>query len=241
MEAAKANFQACLPAMIKTLRTPSGGSMFEYADNPLIRYGQYKPGEREVVVKMINRLRLITGQNFGYDPNATDAENEAAIAAWEQWFKNDGQIEFTPEATLLPVPAEWVIGLGWGRTSNQQIASRYTKGWLNQVTSPTALPKIGFALYDARRYDEALAMFEKLQKAAGDDERRQAVALIWQGHMLDLLGKRGQAAAKYQKAADMGQESEMRHDQYGLSYSLSSYARDRISTPFTRVENMDEN
>ena len=42
--------------------------MFEYADNPLIRYGKHKPSDPEMVVKMINRLRLITGQNFGYDP-----------------------------------------------------------------------------------------------------------------------------------------------------------------------------
>ena len=91
--------------MIQTLRIPSGGFFFEYADNPLIRYGKHKPTDQEMVVKMINRLRLITGQNFGYDPSATPAQNEAALTAWEQWFKNGGQIKFTPDAKLLPVPA----------------------------------------------------------------------------------------------------------------------------------------
>jgi tetratricopeptide (TPR) repeat protein len=104
MDAATPDFQACLPAMIKTLRTPSGGTMFEYADNPLIRYGQYEPGEQEIVVKMVNRLRLITGQNFGYDPDGTPEQKEAAITAWEQWFGNGGQIKFTPDAVLIPVP-----------------------------------------------------------------------------------------------------------------------------------------
>jgi hypothetical protein len=31
-----------------------------------------------MVVKMINRLRLMSGQNFGYDPNGTPEQNEAA-------------------------------------------------------------------------------------------------------------------------------------------------------------------
>ena len=105
LDVAKADFEAALPAMIQTLRIPSGGMMFEYADNPLIRYGKHKPTDQESVVKMINRLRLITGQNFGYDASATAEQNEAAIAAWEQWFKNGGQVKFTPEAKLLPVPA----------------------------------------------------------------------------------------------------------------------------------------
>ncbi len=57
-----------------------------------------------MVVKMVNRLRLITGQSFGYDPALTNEQNEAAIAAWEQWFQTDGQIRFTPDVELLPVP-----------------------------------------------------------------------------------------------------------------------------------------
>ncbi len=105
LEAAATDFQACLPAMIQTLRIPSGGQMFEYADNPKIRYGQHHPSDQEMVIKMINRLRLISGQNFGYNPDGTPEQKEAAIAAWEQWFNNGGQIQFTPDAVLLPVPA----------------------------------------------------------------------------------------------------------------------------------------
>ncbi|UCD51557.1 MAG: tetratricopeptide repeat protein [Phycisphaerales bacterium] len=97
---AEADLVVCLPAMVRTLRIPSSGSMFEYAENPLIRYGEYKPTEAEIVAKMVDRLRLITGQNFGYDPEATAEENEAAIAAWEQWFQTDGQIRVPLEAAL---------------------------------------------------------------------------------------------------------------------------------------------
>ena len=104
-EQAKADWLICLPMMIRALRIPSAGFMFEYADSPLVSCGEYEPSDQEIVVKMINRLRLITGQNFGYDPNGAPEQKEAAIAAWEQWFNSGGQIQFTPEADLLPVSA----------------------------------------------------------------------------------------------------------------------------------------
>lgn len=104
LKAATADFRICLPAMMRTLRIPSGGMLFEYAENPLIRYGKYKPSDQEAAIKMINRLRLISGRNFGYDPNVSKEENESAIVAWEQWLENDGRIKFTPDAKLIPVP-----------------------------------------------------------------------------------------------------------------------------------------
>jgi len=241
LEAARKDFQACLPAMIRTLRTPSGGIMFELGDNPLIQLGAYQPGEREIVVNMINRLRLITGQDFGYDPNATDAQNEAAISAWEQWLKSSGQVKFTPDAKPLPAAAKWVDSMGWGRKSNQEIAARYNEGWLYQITAPTTLLKVGFALYDAKRYDEALTVFKKMRGAAHGNEHVEATALIWQGHMLDLLSRRNEAVAIYQQVAEMGLTSGIIHAQYRMDYSFSSYARERIDTPFTRIENLDEN
>ncbi len=103
-EVAREDLQVSLPAMVRTLRIPSAGTMFEYADNPLMRYGKYKPTERKIIINMINRLRIATGQNFGYDPDATNQENEGAITAWEQWLKNGGQIKFTPDAEVVPVP-----------------------------------------------------------------------------------------------------------------------------------------
>ncbi len=104
LDQATADLQACLPAMIQTLRTPSGGAFFEYADSPLIRYGEHRPTDSEMVIKMINRLRLISGQNFGYDPAGTPEQKEGAIAAWERWAKDSATIKFTPDAKLLSVP-----------------------------------------------------------------------------------------------------------------------------------------
>lgn len=104
IEAAKTDFQACLPEMIRTLRIPSGGKMFEYAEDTMVRYGKGRLSDEEMVIKMINRLRLISGQDFGYDSAGTPEQKEAALAAWEQWFSNGGPIRFTPDAVLIPLP-----------------------------------------------------------------------------------------------------------------------------------------
>ncbi len=240
LDQANADFEACLPAMIRALRTPSGGVLFEYADNPLLPRGRYLPGEVEIVTKMVNRLRRITGQNFGYDPNHTKEQNEAALAAWDRWFRTDGRVRFTPEAPQLMVPAEWVNRQGWGRRSNQQIAARYGQAWLGRITEGAALMKIGFALYDAARYEEALVVFEKMEEI-GMSRNVQAAALIWQGHMLDLLQRREEARARYRRVADMDLNSGTGHGQYGLSYEFSPYARARLATPFVRVENLLDN
>lgn len=99
-EAAQADLAWALPAMVRTLRIPSAGAMFEYADDTRVRSG-HRPSEREVLIRMVNRLRVATGQNFGYDPDATAEENEIAVTAWEQWLQTDGRINVTFDADLL--------------------------------------------------------------------------------------------------------------------------------------------
>jgi len=68
-----------------------------------------------VVARMINRLRLITGRDFGYDPAKSRTDNEGSIAAWEDWFAEDGHIRFAPHTPMIAIPdaparkaaAEW--------------------------------------------------------------------------------------------------------------------------------------
>ncbi|MEN6385786.1 MAG: tetratricopeptide repeat protein [Phycisphaerales bacterium] len=87
-EMAQKDFNKALPWMIQSLREPSAASMFEYADNPRYSNGnETPPQESQIVSRMINRLKLISGQNFNYDPNLSLEENETVISAWENWFK----------------------------------------------------------------------------------------------------------------------------------------------------------
>jgi len=107
---AKLDFEKVLPKMIQALRSTKAAGSFDLADDPLIladgmREGCHEgPTAEESLAMMINRLRIVTGQNFGYDPYATAEENEQAIAAWEEWFESSGQIQFTPDAELVPIP-----------------------------------------------------------------------------------------------------------------------------------------
>ena len=98
---------------------------------------------------------------------------------------------------------------------------------------------LGCALYDVRRYDEALVVFERMRRCAAASKLAlsEAMALIWKGHMLDLLGRREEAVRCYGQAAEMGVTDQCMHGQYGLRYSPSPYARERMSRPFERVDN----
>jgi hypothetical protein len=102
---AQVDLEICLPWMVFALREPSATTMFDYADNPLMRYGGNWPSERDAVSHMINRLRVLTGQSFGYDPDGADREKENAITAWEQWSESSGRINFTPDTALISIPA----------------------------------------------------------------------------------------------------------------------------------------
>ncbi|MHC4233500.1 MAG: alpha/beta fold hydrolase [Planctomycetota bacterium] len=130
---------------------------------------------------------------------------------------------------------------GWGKSGSQQIASAYTPEWLQEISAASGLLRIGFALYDIEDYEEALEIFIRLQQVAEEEEAqgRLAMALIWQGHMLDLLGRREEAIARYQRVVDMDSNDGVRHDQYGLAYEYSPYASERLRTPFKRVENRE--
>ncbi len=128
---------------------------------------------------------------------------------------------------------------GWGKSGSRQIAEAYRPSWLEQIDEPSYVLRIGFAFYDTGDYAGALRAFAKLEELAraGGSEDRRAMALIWQGHMLDLLGRRQEAVARYQVVVDMGNTSEVRHDQYGLTYACSPYAAERLQAPFQRIEN----
>ena len=107
---ARLEMEKVLPKMILALRNTKAASSFDLADDPLIcadgmREGCHKaPTKEQILAMMINRLRIITGQNFGYNPDVSAEENRQAIAAWEEWYEKSGEIEFTPDAELIRIP-----------------------------------------------------------------------------------------------------------------------------------------
>ncbi len=104
-QAGKEDLEKALPWMILALRYPEATTMFEIADRP---FGgkPFQTEGKQHTTRMIKRLRTATGQKFGYELDADLDENEQAIAAWEQWYKNSGEIKFTPDAELVTIPEE---------------------------------------------------------------------------------------------------------------------------------------
>ncbi len=70
-----------------------------------------------------------------------------------------------------------------------------------------------------------------------DDKQYMSIAIIWQGHMLDLMEKREEAISRYKKVAAMNIDFSPQHSQYGMRYTVTPYAIERIKSPFKRIEN----
>ncbi|HUT32902.1 MAG TPA: alpha/beta fold hydrolase [Planctomycetota bacterium] len=159
---------------------------------------------------------------MAHPPKLDLARWKAHLAAWKASRENS--------------PDRIVRTCGWGRKSSERLAARYAATWLNQL-DPGLLLKTGFALYDVKRYEDALAVFRKMLEKADEDKPSQAVAMIWQGHVLDLLNRREEAVQCYRRAATAGQGA-WSFDQYGLRIgSVAAYVEKRLQQPFARLEN----
>jgi len=95
---------------------------------------------------------------------------------------------------------------------------------------------LGLRLYDGSAYTEALECFERSSGLPASDLYHFA-ALVWQGHILDLQGKRDGALARYRDAlkVDIGPGGCMQHSQYGLAITRA-WAEERLKTPFQRPD-----
>jgi tetratricopeptide (TPR) repeat protein len=158
---------------------------------------------------------------------------DAAVAEWKAAVSEKvAAQENAPEYLLRTA--------GWGRASSEKLAGKYSKDWLDGIKDSWLLLRLGFALYDVKRYEEALGVFEKVAEVTpAEDKTEQAIAGVWQGHMLDLLGKREEAKAAYAKVVDLNVNGHIRYEQYGIDYNHKSYAETRIKESFTRVENKE--
>ncbi|MFB3787047.1 MAG: M1 family aminopeptidase [bacterium] len=89
--------------------------------------------------------------------------------------------------------------------------------------------KLGLCLYDGKYYSEALQAF----KNDFVENPSSFSSLVWQGHMLDLLNRRGEALPFYKQALDMNPTSWVRHDQYGIQIDRD-WIVERLEKPFQR-------
>jgi len=163
----------------------------------------------------------------GLDP-VSESELTAFKSELEEWRE-----------AWMASPAYHLGIVDWGRSASERIAESFAPGWLEESFNSTSFLRLGFALYDVTRYDEALTVFGRFKEWAVEQERDDywALASIWCGHMLDLMDRRSEAIAEYQAVADRNIEDNWSHGQYGLAYVLSPYAAERVESPFQRIEN----
>jgi proline iminopeptidase len=136
-------------------------------------------------------------------------------------------------------PAYNLQVVDWGRGASESIAQAFEPSWLEESRTSTEYMRLGFALYDVERYEEARSVFAQFRTESRREGTPQTLALasIWEAHMLDLLGRRSEAVVLYREVADMDLDDRQSHGQYGMRYRLSPYAAARIDAPFERIEN----
>jgi tetratricopeptide (TPR) repeat protein len=90
---------------------------------------------------------------------------------------------------------------------------------------------LGLLLYDGKYYEEALQAFRWAYELGDGGSSRKFASLVWQGHILDLQGRREQAVACYRRALGEGKDFEVRHGQYGMRINRR-WVEARLEQPF---------
>lgn len=109
----------------------------------------------------------------------------------------------------------------------------FNKARDRNLLSPGSWFKLGLTLYDGEYYKEALEAFRGVETQEQDDPLRAFAAIVWQGHLLDLLGQRDKALKCYNESLKKSVKREMRHDQYGIRLN-KEWVQKRLKEPFRR-------
>ncbi|MGB3861058.1 MAG: alpha/beta hydrolase, partial [Candidatus Aminicenantaceae bacterium] len=210
-----------------------------------LTWGEIKP---EVLQKNHPNAKMVMFANAGH--GIYDEEPEKFFSVLKDFINNLPEVSDDEISAYKATLGTWekeqqsspdrILGsFDWGWNSSQKLAKKYSREWLEMFDQIGSYLRTGFALYDMENYEEALFVFERMQWVAVEKKEKtyETVALIWQGHMLDLLRRRDEAVSRYGQAAEMNLEDTWMHGQYELRYSLSPYAKERMKEPFQRIDN----
>jgi len=98
-------------------------------------------------------------------------------------------------------------------------------------SNPGSWFKLGLTLYDGQYYKEALEAFQRTHELSEKASYRYPVSLVWQGHLLDLLGQRKEALICYEKVLKESKDFQIQHDQYKMVINRE-WVEKRIKQPF---------
>ena len=139
-------------------------------------------------------------------------------------------------------PEYLIRSLSWGQKDSEELTGKYSREWIESFDKTVLFLRMGFALYDVKEFWEALFVFERMQAFAEehDNQGYKFLALIWQGHMLDLLGQREDALSRYRQVIAAGLEDSWQHSQYGITIDFIPHAQERLKKPFVYIDNQEK-
>ncbi|UCE49610.1 MAG: hypothetical protein JSW47_05585, partial [Phycisphaerales bacterium] len=140
-------------------------------------------------------------------------------------------VESPPSADEKQV-TKAIQGLPWVGAGSKALEV-FKKAQESKMSNPGRWFKLALTMYDGKYYEQALTAFRNTQKQAKDDPSRACAALVWQGHLLDLLERRNEALQCYKQALSKSANLDMRHDQYRIRLN-QQWVEQRLAEPFRR-------
>lgn len=107
----------------------------------------------------------------------------------------------------------------------------------NDYRWPKGLHHVALKLVEAGHYEQALDLYRRVENNMSRIENPYSLeSIIWQGHLLDMQGKRQQAIEKYQTALGVYPRYGRgctRCDQWGILLN-EDWVKERLEKPFTK-------
>jgi tetratricopeptide (TPR) repeat protein len=223
-------------------------------NNPLSRIKILQERSQTAAGRMINRLKAATGEDLGIARVDTAEQQARAIAAWQDWWKQHASDYAVKPERLEPYAeqqagqaqvgageealAEKVYRYKWGQEPAEVSLGLFQEGSQIQPKDPELKLwfAIGLALYDGKNYREALEAFDAAVRLEDQKPSEHSYCpIVWQGHMLDLLGEREKAIERYQQALKRypGDAHYTQHGQWNIVINRR-WIEERLKTPFSR-------
>lgn len=135
-------------------------------------------------------------------------------------------------AITTPRLAELVDELPWSGAGEKPLRL-YRRAVELNINDLKVWGKLGLTLFDGHHYEESLDAFSHAVQLVPDKNSSwYFAALVWQGMLNDLLGRRDLALKCYQQALQVGGNPEMQHSQFGLTLDRR-WVEKRLASPFT--------
>jgi tetratricopeptide (TPR) repeat protein len=138
------------------------------------------------------------------------------------------------EAPLVPTDSELmglISQLSWTGNGNAALQV-FRNAKEKDMKDPGSWFKLGMTLFDGGYYSESFEAFDRYARFDRKDTRHFG-AVVWMGHLKDLLGEREEALRFYRLALTLDTGQTMQYSQYNMRLDRA-WVEARIKIPFKR-------